>query len=337
MESITKYRQSPQTLRRMIERAYGPELVPSGDDLATELGHGWFNVAYRLRLADGRQVVMKIAPPPGIEVMTYERDMLAGEVAAIRRIEQDTSVPVPHVDHYDPSCEIVAAPWFVMTYVPGVNFGEVGEAWPHDRQQSVWHQIGAANAELNTIVGDGFGRFGVPGVATWREAFTGILEDVLVDGERRGVDLGWSYAQVRQAIVDHEACLDAVTEPRFCEWDLWGSNVMVDDDRITGIIDHERAFWGDPIMEAGFLASAGTSSSGDASGFLQGYGRGPLTADELDRRRLYNLHLFLIMVIETVYRGHTTTEQLDMARPALDGAMADLGHVRPTTPIAERT
>jgi hypothetical protein len=35
------------------------------------------------------------------------------------------------------------------------------------------------------------------------------------------------------------------------------------------------------------------------------------------------------MTIETVYRGHTTTEQLDMARQALDGAMADLGHVRP--------
>jgi hypothetical protein len=34
------------------------------------------------------------------------------------------------------------------------------------------------------------------------------------------------------------------------------------------------------------------------------------------------------MTIETVYRGHTTTEQLDVARPALDAAMADLGHLR---------
>ena len=328
MESITKYRQSPKTLRRMIERAYGPELVPSGDDFATELGHGWFNVAYLLRLADGRDVVMKIAPHPGVEVMTYETDMLAGEVAVIRLLERATSVPVPHVDHYDPSCELIEAPWFVMTHIPGENFGEVSEAWPHDRQQAVWRQIGAANAELNTILGDGFGRFGTPGVATWREAFTGILEDVLRDGERRDVDLGWSYEEVRQAIADHAACLDAVTVPQFCEWDLWGSNVMVADDRITGIIDHERAFWGDPIMEAGFLAAGGTGSSDDPSGFLEGYGRGPLTADELDRRRLYNLHLFLIMVIETVYRGHTTTDQLDMARPALDGAMADLGHAR---------
>jgi aminoglycoside phosphotransferase (APT) family kinase protein len=328
MESITKYRQSPETLRRMIERAYGPGPAPTSDDFATELGHGWFNVAYLLRLADGRDVVMKIAPPPGVEVMTYEKDMLAGEVAAIRLVGGATSVPVPHVDHYDPSCEIIAAPWYVMTHVPGENFGEVSGSWPDERSQAVWRQIGAVNAELNTIVGDGFGRYGLPGVPSWRQAFTGILEDVLADGERREVYLGWSYDEVRQAIADHEACLDAVAEPRFCEWDLWGSNVMVHDDRITGIIDHERAFWGDPIMEAGFVAASGTVPWGDPSGFLAGYGRGPLTPDELDRRRLYNLHLFLIMVIETVYRGHTTTEQLNMARPALDGAMADLGHVR---------
>jgi aminoglycoside phosphotransferase (APT) family kinase protein len=327
MESITKFRQSPETLRRMIERAYGPGLVPTDDSFASELGHGWCNVAYLLRLADGREVVMKIAPARGVEVMTYEKDMLAGEVAVIRLVGGATSVPVPHVDHYDPSCEIIAAPWFLMTRVPGENFGEVSGDWPDERSQAVWRQIGAVNAELNTIVGDGFGRYGLPGVRSWQEAFTGILEDVLADGERRDVDLGWSYDEVRQAIADHQACLDAVTVPRFCEWDLWGSNVMVHDDRITGIIDHERAFWGDPIMEAGFLA-AGSVSAGDASGFLAGYGRGPLTPDELDRRRLYNLHLFLIMVIETFYRGHTTTEQLDMARPALNGAMADLGHVR---------
>jgi aminoglycoside phosphotransferase (APT) family kinase protein len=329
MESITKYRQTPETLRAMIERAHGTRLVPVGDDFAHELGHGWFNVAYLLRLADDREVVMKIAPPPGVEVMTYENDALAGEVAAIRLLEQRTSVPVPRIDYYDPTCELIAAPWFVMTLIPGENFGEVSDGWSAERVQAVWRQIGAANVELNSLVGEGFGRFGVPGVSTWREAFTGILDDVLSDGKRRRVDLGWSYDQVRAAIAEHEACLDAVIEPRFCEWDLWGSNVMVVDDTITGIIDHERAFWGDPIMEAGFLAAGSASSDNDASGFLAGYGRGPLTADELDRRRLYDLHLFLIMVIETVYRGHTTRDQLDMALPALDGAMAALGHVRP--------
>jgi hypothetical protein len=43
------------------------------------------------------------------------------------------------------------------------------------------------------------------------------------------------------------------------------------------------------------------------------------------RRRLYCLHLALIMVIETVYRGHTDTRQYDWARARLTEIMALLG------------
>ena len=49
MESVTKNRQSPATLRAMVERAYGAGQVPIGDGWVDELGHGWFNVAYRIR------------------------------------------------------------------------------------------------------------------------------------------------------------------------------------------------------------------------------------------------------------------------------------------------
>jgi hypothetical protein len=57
---------------------------------------------------------------------------------------------------------------------------------------------------------------------------------------------------------------------------------------------------------------------------MRGYGRTELTANEQLRRRLYCLHLMLIMVIETVYRGHTDTKQYDWARIQLDQTMAML-------------
>ena len=37
MESITKNRQSAETLRTMIARAYGADAVPEGDDFAEEM------------------------------------------------------------------------------------------------------------------------------------------------------------------------------------------------------------------------------------------------------------------------------------------------------------
>ncbi len=327
MESITKFRQPDAVLRAIIERAYGPDAVPRHDGFATEMAHGWFNVAYRLDLADGRAVVLKIAPPPGVEVMSYEHDMMAGEVAALRLIREHTGVPVPEVHHYDDTHDLIEADWFVMEFVEGDNLGVVKETLAPDERAGYLRLMGSATRDLNSIPGDGFGRFNATTYPTWREAFGGILDDVIGDGERRGVDLGWDYAEVRRVVAEHLHHLDAVTAPVFCEWDLWESNMIVRDGVLSGVIDHERAFWGDPIMEAGLVRWGADPES--KRPFLDGYGRGPLTDAEAARRRLYDLHLFLIMVIETVYRGHTTTDEIDMARPLLDAALEALGARRP--------
>ena len=150
--------------------------------------------------------------------------------------------------------------------------------------------------------------------------FTGLVEDVLADGEARNVDIGRDYDEIRKVVALHADVLDDVTEPRFVEWDLWDSNVMVRDGRIVTIIDHERALYGDPLMEAGF-AGIELPYFGDPTAFMRGYGQEQLTPREQTRRRLYCLHLVVIMAIETVYRGHTTPTQYDQAREHIDQMM----------------
>jgi hypothetical protein len=153
--------------------------------------------------------------------------------------------------------------------------------------------------------------------------FGGMVEDVLHDGERRSVDLGWDYDAVRAVFAEHADCLDEVREPRFVEWDLWDSNVMVKDGAIACIIDHERAFYGDPLIEACFTGSV-LPALGDPTPYLRGYGRGPLTGTELTRRRLYTLYLVLIMVIESVYRQSDRAHS-DWTRQQLVAGMALFG------------
>ena len=327
MESLTKNRQSPATLRAMIERAYGAGQVPAGDDWFTELGHGWFNVAYRIRLRDGSPVVLKIAPPPHIDVMTYEHGAMATELAALDLIHEHTAVPVPAVDFADRSHDLCDADWFFMPFIEGDNFGMIRATLSRAGQDVYDEALGAVTRELNSIRGTAFGPLNGPGVATWRELFTGMVEDVLRDGERRQVDLGWDYDTVRAVFAENADSLDEVTEPRFVEWDLWDSNVMVHDGRIVGIIDHERAYFGDPLIEAGFVATQ-MSAFGDSTAFLRGYGKTELTPGEQLRRRLYCIHLILIMIIETVYRGHTDTRQYDWARERLTEAMGLFGRSR---------
>ena len=326
MESVTKNRQRAGTLRAMIARAYGPGQVPrAGDGWASELAHGWFNVAYRIRLRDGSDVVLKIAPPPEVEVLTYERGAMATELEALRLIRERTSVPVPAVDFADRSRELCDADYFFMPYVHADNLAVIRETLPALALDQYHEAIGAANRELNSISGPAFGPLSGPGGPSWRAVFTGMVHDVLRDGERRRVDIGREYDAVRGVLASHAGCLDEVTEPRFVEWDLWDGNVMVAGGTIVSIIDHERAFYGDPLIEAGF---AGTEQPafGDPAAFVRGYRHAPLTGTQRMRRRLYCLHLALIMVIETVYRGHADPAQYNWARDRLAEAMAQLGH-----------
>jgi aminoglycoside phosphotransferase (APT) family kinase protein len=327
MESITKNRQSQETVRTMIERAYGTDQVPIGDGWLDELGHGWFNVAYRIRLRDGSEVVLKIAPPPHVAVMSYEKGAMATELAALALIREQTAVPVPAVDYADRSQELCDADYFFMPFVDADNFGIVRDTLTAAEGDGYDEALGAATRELNSIRGTAFGPLNGPGMQTWRELFTGMIADVLSDGERRDVDLGWDYNTIRAVIAEHADCLDAVTEPRFVEWDLWDSNVMIRDGRIVCIIDHERAYYGDPIIEAGFVATQ-LPAFGDSTAFLRGYGKTELTASEQQRRRLNCLHLVLIMIIETVYRGHTDTRQYDWARERLTETMGLFGRSR---------
>ncbi|TVZ01902.1 aminoglycoside phosphotransferase family protein [Trebonia kvetii] len=328
MESITKNRQPAEILRAMVERGYGPDRVPAdGAEWASELGFGMFNAAYRIRLRDGENVVLKIAPPPGVEVLTYERGAMATEVAALRMIRENTGVPVPAVDYADSSRDLCDADYFFMPFVDGDNLAVIGNDLTAADRDAYQEALGSANRELNSLRGTAFGPLtgAARGDPSWRTVFTGMAEDVLRDGERRQVDLGWDYDTMRAVVAGHAASLDEVTEPAFVEWDLWAGNVLVRSGKIVGIIDHERAFYGDPLIEFGFIATQ-LPAFGDPAAFLRGYGRGPLTETEQVRRRLYCLHLMLVMVIETAYRGFAEPAHQNWVRARLNETMALFGH-----------
>ncbi|MEU0739825.1 aminoglycoside phosphotransferase family protein [Streptomyces sp. NPDC006134] len=325
MESITKNRQSVEALRTMVARAYGPdEVCDAGEDWVGELTDGWFNVAYRIRLRSGTHVVLKIAPPPDVEVMTYERGAMATELEALRLIREHTKVPVPEVDFADRTHEVCDADYFFMTYVDADNLNAIRGTLTEAEITAYGEALGAVTRELNTIPGPAFGPLAGPGDSTWRAAFLRMVEELLKDGERRGVVVPRGYDVIREVVAAHADALDEVTEPRFVEWDLWPGNCMVRDGRIVAVLDHERAFYGDPLMEFGFAGSE-SSAFGDATAFIRGYGHRPFTTAERIRRRLYNLHLALIQVIETDFRAHTDTEQYDWACKRLRETLALLG------------
>jgi len=316
MESLTKNRQSFGTIRTLAVRAYGEDLAPVSPEAIEELGHGWFNVAYKITLTNGEQKVLKIAPPTHVEVLTHERGAMLTELAAIELIKTHTTVPVPNVDYQDTSCTILDVPYFFMDFISAEDPGVLGDQLTAAQISDYTYEVGRLNKELNSIVGPGFGPLLGPHTDTWTEAYYGFFNATLADGERRNVDLGYSYTDMRDLFAQFTPYLDDVTTPRYIEQDMWVKAVLFRDGKPVAHIDHERAIYGDPLLEAGF-ACIDFPAFGDAPAFMRGYGLPALNPSERARRTLYSLHLALIMVIESEYRGFDQPEHLDFVRKGL--------------------
>ena len=130
MESKTKNKKSRTQIERMAARAFDGLGLAPGDDAIAELKEGWFNAAYSVRLADDREVILKIAPPVGADVMQYEKNIMVTEVAAMRLVRQNPAIPVPAIYCYDDALDLCDAPYFFMEKIDGDNLEHVKASLP---------------------------------------------------------------------------------------------------------------------------------------------------------------------------------------------------------------
>jgi aminoglycoside phosphotransferase (APT) family kinase protein len=304
MESKTKNRKTRKQIAHMVERAFGGMRLADGEEAIGELEEGWFNAAYSVRLDDGREVILKIAPPKDAEVMTYERNIMTTEVAAMRLVAQNPDIPMPTIYYFDTARDLCDSDYFFMEKLGGDNYEHVKKNLSPNVQAQIDQNIGRIIREINGFTGTFFGYEGTPDLRgdTWKATFIKIMDSVLEDGLRKRADYGIDNGELRKVILKHATSLEAVTTPQLVHWDAWNPNFFVKDGKITGIIDFERALWGDPLLEAQFRALA----FGGVSDSMQGYGKTTFSHDEDVRCHLYTLHLALVMKTECYYRNYDT-------------------------------
>lgn len=298
MESLTKFKLSDRQLRALVESAFGKETVVIH---SSELTGGFFNTGYDLALSDGRSVILKVAPKEGTDILSYEKNILRTEVEALHLVKATGVVPVPAVYYFDDSLLLIPCPYFFMEKIEGQPYSEVKENLSMEERQSIETELGRYNRLINEIQGDRFGYFGQNSegtVAGWRETFTSMMYTILEDAERLGARLPASYDEIKNEITKYLPALDVVTKPHLIHWDLWNGNLFVKDGVIVAIIDWERALWGDVLLEYYFRHLENSAA------FYKGYGNTFESRNEVLRKKLYDLYLDLILVIECYSRKY---------------------------------
>jgi aminoglycoside phosphotransferase (APT) family kinase protein len=294
--SITKNKKDKETILRMFDQAF------PGKEIAAleELTEGFFNVAYGILLTDGSEVILKIAPSGDSAVMTYEMNIMFSEVDSMKKVAEDTDVPVAEIIYYDNSHIICDSDYFFMKKLKGKSFNACMESMTQEQKDTIFRQMGGYTASINRVKGNKFGYYGQPDKQGehWFPVFRDMLCDTYNDADRMNIDIKVPKDTLLSLLDRDREVFEQVKVPSLVHWDIWAGNVFIDEDRVTGLIDFERCLWADELMEVGFRTCF------EEKAFFEGYGITGLNRDQLIRARWYDIFLFLISCLECDYRQY---------------------------------
>lgn len=260
---------------------------------AAELSGGTFATVWRVALADGREIVVKVGPPPAARLLAYEKGLIPAEAEYFRLVrDRAPGVPVPLV-------LAVSDDWIITTLVPGRPLTD--QDAPRARVE-----LGAAVAAVHEISGPHFGYTGDrPSGQDWPTAFAAIVAALRADAAAWNVPL----PQLDGVVERHHDVLAAVTRPALLHFDLWDGNVLVSPSGgLAGVVDGERYLYGDPLLDLVSPALFRRIEDEPEHPFLRGYRPEPFDAAARTRLSLYRLHLYVLMIAEGPSRGIPRTD-----------------------------
>ena len=277
----------PETAGELVAAQLG-----AGDRQVRVFGAGKFSESFHVAGADG-QYVLRVAPGDDLLQLFYERRMMRQEPAIHARLLAETSVPVPRIVAHDFSRRLIDRDYLLMPRLEGIALSDARLS--RAARARALREWGGYIAQVHTIT-DPQDRFGYLGEhrcmqpqAAWAEAFRVMyrkeLDDVVACGayDANTADAAQKLLEAQLALFEH--CRSS----RLLHGDIWVTNLLVAaDGRATGLLDFDRACWGDVEWDLAIADYCGVTQPA----FWEGYGRvvDRSTGDAAVRRMFYLLY-----------------------------------------------
>lgn len=250
---------------------------------ACEIDLGSYNNTFRVDIGAGQPVILRVAPAPARQTRT-ENELMRNEYASVPYLAPIMAM-MPRTLAIDFTHTVIGRDYQFQAVLPGLPGPDGLAAYPRPQWATFYRQLGSISARIHGIRGRRFGWVADPAFDTWSGAILASLGDLVMDLDEARIDAA-DLRQVVTAAGRDTGILDEITEPRLLHGDLWHANVMITpgepEPTICGVLDGDRAFWGDPAFDwAIFLAGLRPGSERDA--FWETYG--PLDATPSAARR----------------------------------------------------
>ena len=313
---ITKNVQNWEAIADMAKRAFPEKELKN----VIELTEGMCNAAYLVEFSDGSRSVLKIAASGNEGLMSQEVNMMDAEVEAMRLVREHDAMRVADVQYYDTSRTLCSGKYFFMEALEGQSLSSLRESLSEEEKSRLYFEAGQMSANLTKIQGEKFGLLGDK-EHTYDSLFAfmyRLVSDVLQDARRKDVKITVPDEEILERLKKDSELFEEVKVPTLVHWDMWEGNIFVKDGHVSGVIDWERAMWGESFMDDRFRRHTRNSD------FLKGFGKESFTKEEQRRISWYDLYLYLVMMTEGSYREYEDDSQYRWVKPLFEAAWEEL-------------
>lgn len=175
-----------------------------------------------------------------------------------------------------------------------------------DAFEDILREVGRCLRQAHALTGDRYGYVGdhrpMEPQADWPSAFRVMWHALLDDIERCGGYTPDEATRMRRLLDRYMRAFDRPVPAALLHMDVWAENLLADaHGRLTGLIDWDRALWGDPEIEFAVLDYCGISEPA----FWEGYGAERDRSPEAEvRRAFYLLYEVQKYIVIRRVRGH---------------------------------
>ena len=275
---------------------------------------GRFNTSFYVRARE-RDYVLRIAPPDDGVFLFYEKNMMRQEPGLHSLLLEKTDAPIPGIIAFDWSRSVIEADYLIMERLPGIPLSDSPAACAGE----ILRQTGAALSKVHAVTADQYGYLGEHAPMkprdSWKEAFAVMWESLIGDVEGTG---HYTAADCRfmAGLFDRYADVFERDVPAsLLHMDIWAENLLVSGGDLSGILDWDRALWGDREIEYAVLDYCGISEPE----FWEGYGR---KRDRSGDARLRGLFYYLYELQKYIVIRHGRQNNPVLARSCRDAAPA---------------
>lgn len=245
--SMSSARHSPVASALTLLTSSAIDLDGSCQNIERLPGH--LHVIHVIHFSHDARLVVKTSPPPWTPLLRHEGTQLATEATVLNLLAK-SSLPIPELVRYKPLDPHVGPSFLLTVYLSGISYAAIRQELTLVQRAGIERQIRSVSDVITQYTSPTFGPVnkvaGGRGFETWDEAFTAMIEDVLMDGEDMLVAL--PFTEIRHRVKQTGRLFREVQQARLVVRGLGEEqNVLIDrpTNEVIGLVDFGGTFWGD--------------------------------------------------------------------------------------------